>query len=81
MSAADIFKPYLMRIDQVIDETPDVKTLRLVFPMNGQGRDFAFRAGQFGEYSVFGDGECTFCIASPPTGRATSSAPSARRAG
>jgi NAD(P)H-flavin reductase len=24
-------------------------------------------AGQFGEYSVFGQGECTFCIASSPT--------------
>ncbi len=28
---------------------------------------FSFRAGQFGEYSVFGAGESTFCIASPPT--------------
>ena len=28
---------------------------------------FAFKAGQFGEYSVFGAGESTFCIASSPT--------------
>lgn len=28
---------------------------------------FEFRAGQFGEYSVFGEGESTFCIASSPT--------------
>ena len=30
---------------------------------------FSFKAGQFGEYSVFGEGECTFCIASSPTRR------------
>jgi NAD(P)H-flavin reductase len=28
---------------------------------------FAFRAGQFAEYSAFGAGESTFCIASSPT--------------
>jgi len=67
MSAANTFKPYLLKIEQVIDETPDVKTLRLVFLDEQEGKDFAFRTGQFGEYSVFGEGECTFCIASPPT--------------
>jgi NAD(P)H-flavin reductase len=56
-----------MRIEQVIEEAPGVKTLRLVFADERQGREFAFRTGQFGEYSVFGEGECTFCIASPPT--------------
>jgi len=30
---------------------------------------FSFRAGQFGLYSAFGEGESTFCIASPPTWR------------
>ena len=69
MSPADIFKPYLMRIEQVTEETPDVKTLRLVFADEREGKQFAFRTGQFGEYSVFGEGECTFCIASPPTRR------------
>ena len=29
--------------------------------------DFTFTAGQFGVYCAFGEGECTFCIASPPT--------------
>jgi len=67
MSAAGVGKPMLMRIEQVTDEAPDVKTLRLVFADERQGRDFTFRTGQFGEYSVFGEGECTFCIASPPT--------------
>ena len=67
MSAADIFKPFLLKIEQVTEETPDVKTLRLVFADEQEGKDFTFRTGQFGEYSVFGEGECTFCIASPPT--------------
>ncbi len=67
MSQVDIFNPYLMRIEQVTEEAPDVKTLRLVFVDEQAGREFAFRTGQFGEYSVFGEGECTFCIASPPT--------------
>ncbi|MBN2345335.1 MAG: FAD/NAD(P)-binding protein [Candidatus Aminicenantes bacterium] len=67
MSASGSFTPYLMRIERVTDETPDVKTLRLVFQDDAQGREFTFRTGQFGEYSVFGEGECTFCIASPPT--------------
>jgi NAD(P)H-flavin reductase len=67
MSAAGVGKPMLMRIEQVTDEAPDVKTLRLVFADERHGRDFTFRTGQFGEYSVFGEGECTFCIASPPT--------------
>jgi len=31
------------------------------------GQNFSFRAGQFGLFSVFGEGECPFCIASPPT--------------
>ncbi len=67
MNIADIFKPFLMRIEQVIEEAPDVRTLRLVFQNEEEGREFTFRTGQFGEYSVFGEGECTFCIASPPT--------------
>ncbi|MCX6557328.1 MAG: FAD/NAD(P)-binding protein [Candidatus Aminicenantes bacterium] len=69
MSMAGIFKPYLMKIEHIIDETPDVKTMRLAFADEQEGRNFAFRTGQFGEYSVFGEGECTFCIASPPTRR------------
>ncbi len=67
MNANDVFKPFLMRIERVIEEAPDVRTLRLEFQNEDQGRGFSFRTGQFGEYSVFGEGECTFCIASSPT--------------
>jgi NAD(P)H-flavin reductase len=54
-------------VEEVIDETPDVRTLRLVFQDEKVRDNFVFRAGQFAEYSAFGAGESTFCIASSPT--------------
>jgi sulfhydrogenase subunit gamma (sulfur reductase) len=64
-----LYTPYLMRIEEVRDETPDVKTLKLRFLEPAMQERFNFRAGQFGLYSAFGEGESTFCIASPPTWR------------
>ena len=63
----NLYQPHLVRIEEVIDETPDTRTLKLVFKSPEAAAGFDFRAGQFGEYSVFGAGECTFCIASSPT--------------
>lgn len=63
----NIYLPYLATIEEVIQETPDVRTLRLVFQDPDIRENFTFRAGQFAEYSAFGAGESTFCIASPPT--------------
>jgi NAD(P)H-flavin reductase len=65
----NLYQPNLVRIDEIVDETPDTRTLRLAFRDPGIAEAFDFKAGQFGEYSVFGAGECTFCIASPPTRR------------
>ena len=56
-----------MRIEKVTDEAPGVKSFRLKFSEDGDREQFKFKAGQFGEYSVFGEGESTFCIASSPT--------------
>lgn len=67
MSASNIYKPFLMKIEKITDEAPGVKTFRLAFEDANEGKQFKFKAGQFGEYSVFGEGECTFCIASSPT--------------
>ena len=67
MKSPNIYKPYLMRIQKITDEAPGVKTFRLVFNNEEEGNRFSFKAGQFGEYSVFNEGECTFCIASSPT--------------
>jgi len=63
----NIYKPYLMEIEKVIEETPDVRTFRLKFKNAEDAEKFTFKAGQFGEYSVFGEGESTFCVASSPT--------------
>ncbi|MBP7146960.1 MAG: FAD/NAD(P)-binding protein [Acidobacteria bacterium] len=63
----NVYQPHLMTVEKVLDETPDIRTLKLVFQDPALVSGFDFRAGQFGEYSLFGAGECTFCIASPPT--------------
>jgi sulfhydrogenase subunit gamma (sulfur reductase) len=65
----NIYKPYLMEIENIIEETPDVRTFRLKFKNSADSEKFEFKAGQFGEYSVLGEGESTFCVASSPTRR------------
>ena len=63
----NIYKPYMMEIENIIEETSDVRTFRLKFKNSEDAEKFSFKAGQFGEYSVFGEGESTFCVASAPT--------------
>jgi sulfhydrogenase subunit gamma (sulfur reductase) len=63
----NIYKPYLMEIENIVEETPDVRTFRLKFKDTDDAEKFTFKAGQFGEYSVLGEGESTFCVASSPT--------------
>ena len=63
----NIYMPYLMKIDKITYEAPGVKTFMLKFVNDDESERFSFRAGQFGEYSIFGAGESTFCIASSPT--------------
>ena len=67
MSQENIYKPYLMSIDKVTEEAPEVRTFMLKFVNPEDEKTFDFKAGQFGEYSVMGEGESTFCIASSPT--------------
>lgn len=61
------YRPIKMVIDAIVDETPDTKTFRLTFADPGEASTFAFNAGQFGLYSIFGEGEATFCVANSPT--------------
>jgi sulfhydrogenase subunit gamma (sulfur reductase) len=63
----NIYKPYMMEIENIVEETPDVKTFRLKFKNSEEAGKFSFKAGQFGEYSIMGEGESTFCVASSPT--------------
>jgi NAD(P)H-flavin reductase len=66
-TGTNLYKPYVMRVSDMRDETADVRTLRLEFTNRAEGSGFSFKAGQFGLYSVFGEGEAAFCIASSPT--------------
>lgn len=63
----NIYRPHLAKIEEVRWETPDTKTFKLKFTEPEVSESFTFMAGQFGEYSSFGEGESTFCIASSPT--------------
>ena len=63
----NIYLPYRMTIEKIVREAPGVQTFRLRFQNEEEAAAFSFQAGQFGEYSVFGEGESTFCIASSPT--------------
>lgn len=67
METQNIYLPYLMEIEKVYEEAPFVKTFRLKFTNPEDASKFTFKTGQFGEYSVAGVGESTFCIASAPT--------------
>lgn len=67
MSTSNIYLPYLMKIEKITQEAPGVKTFKLKFENEEEANKFSFKAGQFGEYSDFGEGESTFCIASSPT--------------
>jgi sulfhydrogenase subunit gamma (sulfur reductase) len=66
-TSKNVYKPHLAEIAEIIDETHDIRTLKLVFRDEKVRESFDFRAGQFAEYSAFGHGEATFCIASSPT--------------
>jgi NAD(P)H-flavin reductase len=63
----NIYLPHLAKIVEVVNETPDVKTFRVQFLEKELQEQFIFKAGQFGEWSIFGVGEATFCISSSPT--------------
>lgn len=67
MGNENIYLPHKMIIEKITEEAPSVKTFRLKFADEKTAENFKFRTGQFGEYSVFGVGESTFCIASPGT--------------
>jgi len=63
----NIYLPQLMVIQEITQETPDVKSMKLVFKDEEMQKNFSFRTGQFGEFTVFGVGESTFNICSSQT--------------
>ena len=62
----NIYRSFKMKVKEVIDETHDVRTLRLEFADPEEGKKFTHKVGQFGLYGALGEGESTFCIASSP---------------
>lgn len=59
-----LYQPRLVRLTEVVEETPTIKTFKLAFE---DGERPAFQCGQFGEFGVYGAGEATFCLASAPS--------------
>jgi len=63
----NIYMPHIAVIEKKIEETPDVTTFHFNFKDPELRQSFTFESGQFGEFSVFGVGEATFCLSSSPT--------------
>jgi len=64
---ANPYLPHLATVVEVITETPNIKTFRLVLKDEKLMESFHFEPGQVGQLSMFGSGESTFVINSPPT--------------
>ncbi|WP_027368154.1 FAD/NAD(P)-binding protein [Desulfocurvibacter africanus] len=63
----NLYLPEMATIIETVQETPTIKTFRLVLNNEQRMKDFHFEPGQVGQLSVFGTGEATFVINSPPT--------------
>lgn len=61
------YLPDMATLVEVIEETPNIKTFRVVINDEERMRNFTFKPGQVGQLSVFGAGEATFVINSSPT--------------
>lgn len=61
---ANIYKPNLMEVIAVRQQTVDVKSVSLRFLDPERAKEFSFIVGQFGIFSAFGSGESTFNICS-----------------
>jgi NAD(P)H-flavin reductase len=60
----NVYKPDLMEVIDVRQQTSDVKSVSLRFLDPERAKNFSFKVGQFGIFSVFGSGESTFNICS-----------------
>lgn len=61
------YEPYVVTVADVIRETHNIVTLRLVLDDAEAMKNFHYDPGQVGQVSVFGSGESTFVINSPPS--------------
>jgi len=61
------YLPELATVVKIIEETPNIKSFQVVLNDPEKMQRFSFQPGQVGQLSVFGVGESTFVINSPPT--------------
>lgn len=66
-SRVNPYLPEVATIKEVIQETPNIKSFRVVLNDKEKMKTLSFEPGQVGQLSVFGVGESTFVINSPPT--------------
>jgi len=59
--------PEIATIIETVQETPAIKTFRVTLNNPERMKSFKYEPGQVGQLSVFGVGEATFVINSPPT--------------
>ena len=67
MAQLNPYLPDLATVIDIIEETPNIKSFRVIFNDPEKMSRFPFEPGQVGQLSVFGVGESTFVINSPPT--------------
>ncbi len=67
MLSGNPYTPRVATVIEVIRETPIIKTIRLVLDDPEAREKFTFEPGQVGQLSIFGVGEATFVISSPPS--------------
>ncbi|MDO5673566.1 MAG: FAD/NAD(P)-binding protein [bacterium] len=65
--SANPYLPDMATVVEVIEETPNIKSFRLVLNDEAKMQTFSFQPGQVGQLSLFGAGESTFVINSSPT--------------
>ncbi|MDO4768196.1 MAG: FAD/NAD(P)-binding protein [Pseudomonadota bacterium] len=65
--SANPYLPDMATVVEVIEETSNIKTFRVVLNDEQRMKEFSFEPGQVGQLSVFGVGESTFVINSSPT--------------
>jgi len=66
-SLANPYLPEMATVIETVRETPFIKTFRVRLDDPDKMAAFSFKPGQVGQLSVFGAGESTFVINSPPT--------------
>ncbi len=67
VSAGNPYRPMEATVIEVITETHNIKTIRVTLDDPELAANFTYEPGQVGQLSVFGSGESTFVINTPPS--------------